>query len=493
MRNFLTIAFAVATILPGANVKSEDLMPIGNKTERFSVRTDSLWLNVAWSRLIVVATPEHIGHDEEYDCERFVLHVSEFLKGDAGTTNLVFCSSESSFEGDDVESLSKGGRVIAFLSYDGAFATKGKVRYPCNRTQRAIYSYEASFAEMIRREVEEQRKTVAHFTLQKAKLPFWDEVTNLVHKLTVSPAEQAEAVVVLRAHSADFLPAMIAAMDDDRNLADHVLYGGYWTGDLKRHTEKVVDLLATMVSDCTQLDIADMNGYFLSEEERTHCVAVWKVFLDHWLRMSSGGTPLPELEVLSSASPRNQKERVWMGFELPDGVKAMPEEEWTQKLADLKGNGADYVSFELSRGFSSKYKTSIRADEGNFQVVICPDFEKDIDMFTEYVRRKEANGFRYVRECVFTVRKGTKVYAEIEKAIGKIMPWTWEAAMVGAKSHGTKGRFLGHEWDCRFPQTNGTNDIWSSVSNFRVLLIDKLSENRKISDQPNFPSADFRF
>ena len=494
--NLSVIVLAAAVVTLCANVKGEELLPIGNGAARFSVRTDSLWLNVAWSRLIVVATPEHVGHDEKYDCEKYRLHVSEVLKGDAGATNLTLRSSESSFEGDDFEILSKGGRVIAFLSYDGASAKDGEVHYPSSWTSRSVFRHEAPFAERIRREVEEQRKTVEYFhDMQKAKLPFWDEVTNLVQKLTVSPAEQAEAVVVLRAHWADFLPAMIAAMDDDRSLADHVLYGGYRDRTLIRHAEKVVDVLATIVSDCTQIDIADLNAYSLSDEDRRHCVAVWQVFLDHWLRTSSGETPLRGLEVLSPIYLRNQKKDVWTGLELPEGVTALSEEEWTRKLADVMGADAEYVSFELSRGLSSEVRTNPYVDVGNFHVVVRPDFEKEIDVFAETVCRKEDDDSRYVRECVFSVRKGSRSLAEIEREIADLKPWTWGAVASDAKHYGTEGRFSGRKWNCRFPRMNGTNDLIFAAATLRDFLSKKwglVMENAE-SVRPDQSSNEFRF
>ena len=53
---------------------------------------------------------------------------------------------------------------------------------------------------------------------------------------------------------------------------------------------------------------------------------------------------------------------VWTGLEVPEGEVILSEAEWQKKLAEVLKEESDFVSFEMSRGASSKYKTDIFAD-----------------------------------------------------------------------------------------------------------------------------------
>ncbi|MBQ7478874.1 MAG: hypothetical protein IJT01_08230, partial [Selenomonadaceae bacterium] len=75
-RTFLLVAFFTVRIALGVPPNLADTLPKNS----FCVWTDSLWMRVAQSRMIVVASARRMQGDE---APRYQLNVKEVLKGEA--------------------------------------------------------------------------------------------------------------------------------------------------------------------------------------------------------------------------------------------------------------------------------------------------------------------------------------------------------------------------------------------------------------------------
>ena len=165
---------------------------------------------------------------------------------------------------------------------------------------------------------------------------------------------------------------------------------------------------------------------------------------------------------------------VWTGLEVPGGEVILSEAEWQKKLAEVLKEDSDFVFLKCPEERLQNTKRTFFADPGDILVVFNQGFEKDLNVLAERVRREGDDGeFRYVRECVFPVRKGADVCAEIEDAIGKLEPWTWHSSKEEANPYATRGKFRGRQWKSPFARTNATNDLMEAVAIFRAFLIEK--------------------
>jgi hypothetical protein len=174
-------------------------------------------------------------------------------------------------------------------------------------------------------EVAHQRRQLDEFgsRVKTDQLPHWAEVTNLTAQLTLGPTAQQEAVTKIRGNISRLFPALIAAMDDNANLAKEFLVLPNFSPDrfeqFRRYgPKKVVDLVAALLAEATSVPFGDLfNG--ASEETRIHVVNGWRVLLLHWLDASGGDYNLQPLAILRAFPVRDAIDMKQDGNESPVG------------------------------------------------------------------------------------------------------------------------------------------------------------------------------
>ena len=308
IRAFVLVAFFAASIALGVPPNLSDTFP----TNSFCVWTDSLWMRVAQSRMIVVATAKRMQGDE---APRYQLNVKEVLKGEANVKELILQLGD--YYNDEVNAQvldSAGGNpVILHLSFtsDTGQIGNSSICYSIPSILGAAELFTLEKAAAIRAEVTRQRRQLDEFSslVKTERLPHWAEVTNLTAQLTLSPTAQQEAVTKIRGNISRLFPALIAAMDDNANLSEELLvlpnYSPTRFERFRRYgPKKVVDLVAALLAEATSVPFGDLfNG--ASDETRRHVVNGWHVLLLHWLDASDGGYDLQPLAILRAFPVRD--------------------------------------------------------------------------------------------------------------------------------------------------------------------------------------------
>ena len=215
--------------------------------------------------------------------------------------------------------------VILHLTFASDMGRIGNssVCYTIPSNYGAVEQFTSGKAAAIRAEVVRQRLQLTSFDsrVKVERLPCWDETTNLTAKLTLSPEAQQKAVTKIRGNISRLFPALIAAMDDNANLAKEFLVLPNFSPDrfeqFRRYgPKKVVDLVAALLAEATSVPFGDLfNG--ASDETRRHVVNGWRVLLLHWLDASDGGYDLQPLAILRAFPVRDAIDMKQDGNESP--------------------------------------------------------------------------------------------------------------------------------------------------------------------------------
>ena len=323
LRNVITFAsIFVASIALCVSTDTTDVLP----KDTFCVWTDSLWMRVAQSRMIVVASARRMQGDE---APRYQLNVKEVLKGEANVEELILQLRD--YYNDEVNAQvldgAGGNPVILHLSFtsDTGRIGNSSVCYSIPSIYGAAESFTMEKAAAIRAEVAHQRRQLDEFgsRVKTDQLPHWAEATNLTAQLTLSPTAQQEAVTIIRGKISCLFPALIAAMDDNANLSEELLvlpnYSPTRFERFRRYSpKKVVDLVAALLAEATSVPFGDLfNG--ASDETRRHVVNGWRVLLLHWLDASGGDYNLQPLAILRAFPVRDAIDMKQDGNESPVG------------------------------------------------------------------------------------------------------------------------------------------------------------------------------
>ena len=299
-RVLLLITFFVARIALGVLPNLSDTI----LDSSFCVWTDSLWMRVAQSRMIVVASAKRM---QATEYSRYQLSVQDVLKGEVNVDEL-FLQLHDYYD-DEVNAQvldGSGGKPIivhlAFASDTGRIGNSS-ICYSIPSNFGAVEPFTFEKVAAIRAEVARQRRQLDEFSSRAKieRLPHWAEVTNLTAQLTLSPVAQQEAVTEIRSKISRFFPALIAAMDDNANLSEEFLaLPNYSPARFERFRrygpKKVVDLVATLLGEATYVPFGNLsNG--ASYETRRHVVNGWRILLLHWLDASGGDYNLPPLAI----------------------------------------------------------------------------------------------------------------------------------------------------------------------------------------------------
>ena len=321
LRNVITLGLIfVASIALGVLSDTTDLLP----KDTFCVWPDSLWMRVAQSRMIVVASARRMQGDE---APRYQLNVKEVLKGEANVKELILqlCDYYNDEVNAQVLDGTGGNPVILHLSFtsDTGRIGNSSVCYSIPSIYGAAEPFTMEKAAAIRAEVARQRRQLDEFgsRVKTDQLPHWAKVTNLTAQLTLGPTAQQEAVTKIRGNISRLFPALIAAMDDNANLAKEFLvlpnYSPNRFEQFRRYgPKKVVDLVAALLAEATSVPFGDLfNG--ASDETRRHVVNGWRVLLLHWLDASDGGYDLQPLAILRASPVRDAIDMKQDGNESP--------------------------------------------------------------------------------------------------------------------------------------------------------------------------------
>ena len=307
-RTFLLVAFFTVRIALGVPPNLADTLPKNS----FCVWTDSLWMRVAQSRMIVVASARRMQGDE---APRYQLNVKEVLKGEANVEELILqlCDYYNDEVNAQVLDGAGGNPVILHLSFtsDTGRIGNSSVCYSIPSIYGAAESFTMEKAAAICAEVAHQRRQLDEFgsRVKTDQLPHWAEVTNLTAQLTLGPTAQQEAVTKIRGNISRLFPALIAAMDDNANLAKEFLVLPNFSPDrfeqFRRYgPKKVVDLVAALLAEASSVPFGDLfNG--ASDETRRHVVNGWRLLLLHWLDISGDDYNLPPLAILRAFPVRD--------------------------------------------------------------------------------------------------------------------------------------------------------------------------------------------
>ena len=315
-RVLLAVAFFVIRIALGVPPNLSDSHPKNS----FCVWTDSLWMRVAQSRMIVVATARRT---QDSDYPRYHLDVTEVLKGEAKVKEL-FLQLHDPYN-DRVNAQVLDGEVdkpvilhLSFASDTGRIGNSS-ICYSIPSNFGAVEPFTFEKAAAIRAEVARQRRQQDEFSsrVKIERLPHWAEVTNLTAQLTLSPVAQQEAVTEIRSKISRFFPALIAAMDDNANLSEEFLaLPNYSPARFERFRrygpKKVVDLVATLLVEATYVPFGNLsNG--ASYETRRHVVNGWRILLLHWLDASGDDYNLPPLAISRITPVRDAADAIMIG------------------------------------------------------------------------------------------------------------------------------------------------------------------------------------
>jgi len=135
----------------------------------------------------------------------------------------------------------------------------------------------------IKREVKFQDK-IAHDFVRDPDLPHYEVVKNLLYSIK-DPDSQQIAFTKLESLGEDGVPAIIAHMDDFRDLPHHRMSlknpPGHWEGVRHYGPEKVVDALAAILNQLTEHSYRSTIYSGGSDHERRACIDAWRVHLHH--------------------------------------------------------------------------------------------------------------------------------------------------------------------------------------------------------------------
>ena len=307
-RVLLAVAFFVIRIALGVPPNLSDSHPKNS----FCVWTDSLWMRVAQSRMIVVATARRM---QGADYPRYRLDVTEVLKGEAKVKEL-FLQLHDPYN-DDINAQvldgADGNPVILHLSFtsDTGRIGNSSVCYSIPSIYGAAEPFTLEKVAAIRAEVARQRRQLDEFSsrVKAEQLPYWAEVTNLTAQLALSPTAQQGAVTKIRGNISRLFPALIAAMDDNASLSEEFLAlpnnsPARFEKFRRYGPKKVVDLVAALLAEATSVPFGDLfNG--ASDETRRHVVNGWHILLLHWLDASDGVHNLQPLAILRAFPVRD--------------------------------------------------------------------------------------------------------------------------------------------------------------------------------------------
>ena len=255
---------------------------------------EALWVGVLYSSSIVVADIDFsalAGDIPEGKSIEIPFVVRDCLKGSLPSTNLVLkVWPGNQKETEDLRAsaptASANGPALLFLV--GPFEESSRECFLEREYRYAIRRADEKSIAETKREIGAQQRALEAFDRLVApeSLPHWAAVSNAVAELTIDADHQSRSVDAILGLGIEAVPALIALMDDRRELPVQGVAlensPGHWEAYRHYVPKTVVDLADALADHSVKIGLVSvMNGG--TEQSRRQAVARWKLLLVRWL------------------------------------------------------------------------------------------------------------------------------------------------------------------------------------------------------------------
>jgi len=218
--------------------------------------------------------------------------ITQFLRGSAeASTDIRWYSEDRPYAPNRSDLIELNGKtVVAFLLRTGESTRHGI--YFSGHTRDAVQPAASEAVERIKAEIDRQRALLAEYPAGLPEVPKsqLDLVRGLLDEPTVKGRAELAFERLLRLGKSG-APAMIALMDDRRNVAAEWLTvpnsPGHWEAQALYKPEKVVDAVDGILVKATGTGFVSIV-YGESDENRRATVDAWRIYLYH---VQAGPTP----------------------------------------------------------------------------------------------------------------------------------------------------------------------------------------------------------
>ena len=304
---FASLVVALAALAASADPAADDRVGVGigapgpvfgegvtPDPNLMFVWEEALWVGVLYSASIVVADIDFSALAGNIPKRKYIeipFVVRDCLKGSLPGTNLVLkVWSEDQKEMKALSACSStastNGSALLFLVRPFEESSR-----ECFLVSEYLYAIrradEKSIAET-KREIGAQLRALEAFDRLVApeSLPHWSAVSNAVAELTIDADHQSRSVDAILDLGIEAVPALIALMDDRRELPVKSIslenWPGHWEACRHYGPQTVVDLVDALADHSVKIGLVSvMNGG--TEQNRRQAVVRWKLLLIRWL------------------------------------------------------------------------------------------------------------------------------------------------------------------------------------------------------------------
>ena len=255
---------------------------------------EALWVGVLYSASIAVADIDFsalAGDSHERKYIEFPFVVRDCLKGSLPGTNLVlkvWPEDQKEMKALHAYSSTASTNGSALLFLVRPFEESSRECFLVSEYRYAIRRADEKSIAETKREIGAQLRALEAFDrlVSPESLPHWSAVSNAVAELTIDADHQSRSVDAILDLGIEAVPALIALMDDHRELPVKSISlensPGHWEACRHYGPKTVVDLVDALADHFVKIGLVSvMNGG--TEQNRRQAVVRWKLLLIRWL------------------------------------------------------------------------------------------------------------------------------------------------------------------------------------------------------------------